>query len=243
MRKEGFTLIELMIVIAIIAIIAAIAIPNLLTGRMTTNETAAIGSLKTIVVNESLWNQQDPDGNGVKDFWTFDVSCFHRMFRGDGVTKVAFVDISVGRSDFAPAARSQSTPTFRVGNIGPLIEDWTLATNTVTTAAKSGYLLRALTNNLAGIAYNQNLVPIEPTASGVAACNLAQFGFIAVPDVYAQTGTRMFIVDNGGTIYGVDQGGDVNRWMTTATLSLQWPSNNPPGTQGPTGTINYSVAD
>lgn len=48
-RNEGFTLIELMIVIAIIAIIAAIAIPNLLRSRLQSNEAAAIGNLRTLV--------------------------------------------------------------------------------------------------------------------------------------------------------------------------------------------------
>ena len=49
MKNKGFTLIELMIVVAIIAIIAAIAIPNLLRSRLQSNEAAAIGNLRTVV--------------------------------------------------------------------------------------------------------------------------------------------------------------------------------------------------
>ncbi|HKT70130.1 MAG TPA: prepilin-type N-terminal cleavage/methylation domain-containing protein, partial [Terriglobales bacterium] len=60
-RDNGFSLIELLLVVAIILIIAAISIPSFIRARIAANESSAVSSVRTIMTAESAYNTTYPN--------------------------------------------------------------------------------------------------------------------------------------------------------------------------------------
>jgi len=69
-RRRAFTLVELIMVLAIVALLVVITVPNVIESRKHANHGAAVGGLKTIIVSEALFREQDREQDQNFDYGT-----------------------------------------------------------------------------------------------------------------------------------------------------------------------------
>ncbi len=196
-NRKGFTLIELMIVVAIIAIIAAIAIPQLLRSRISSNETAAIGTLTTLRTVQAQFQQAivvDQNSNGIGEYGLFQELSGAEVPRGgiNARTPGEFISQELGAVD-ANGIASKAGYHFLIF----------LPTDGVGPAVSEGDLTVPLPNvEVAADADEQEV----------------RWCCYAWPISRTETGNRVFCVNQTGTVYQSSNEAATQLYSGTTTM-------------------------
>lgn len=174
--QRGFTILELLVITAILAILVTMALPNLLGGRITANETAAMATVRGLVQAQLAFQarrEADLNGNGLGEFGTF----------GEMSGNVPVRAAAGGTRFLEPGVVN---PSFRsISAAGEML--------------RNGYYYRIYLPDAAGdglveLAGGGAALPVDPQNAEAGWC------VYAWPQKYDTTGRRCFFVNQGGDV-------------------------------------------
>jgi len=198
-RCPGFTMVELMIVMAIIALLVAIAIPGLLAAQRSSNERSASASLKTIVTAQTDFNCSDRDNNRIRDYWTADVYGLYGLYPLDSAGTVPPDGTTIGDAirliepSLATADGQEDATGASYGNVSP-------PASIILFAPKAGFVYRAFASMETSVGAPTTLLNDTDTGGLGPVHDTNRYAVMAAPENLG-TGRVLFMVSTDGIIY------------------------------------------
>ena len=175
-KHSGFTLIELMMVVAIISVILVIGVPSMLRARQAANEASAVACCKSLATGEEIYVRSDRNGDGVLEYATAMRGTNSLLETNAGTGDLAIIDSRLAVAEGEPDAA----------------------------ISKNGYVFKILTAQGPSGSGGARSFMANNGRGGMAM--VQGFAIASIPDAYDISGRMSFVLGPTGTVLQKDRG-------------------------------------